>query len=128
LLLLLSFVITGCTLEDAERNILSTQKFTEKYGQHAPAGYRWIPAGISGVCTLALGIIGIVKERRRNSKMKNAINAKADQIDKLIISADAQTDNPGNIITKFMKTDTRARTPGEKKSLNHFDAIRKGYV
>ena len=120
-------VFAGCSLEDAKKNTLSARKFTEKYGDLAPAGYRWIPAGLSGLLTLALGIIGITKERRKGKQMKNAIITKADQIDKLILSADAQKDNPGNVVTNFMKIDTRKRPIEEKKCLSEFDAIRKGY-
>ena len=125
LLSLCALGITGCTIEDAERNTLSAQKFAVKYGHLAPAGYRWIPAGISGICTLALGILGLVRERRKGMKMKDAILTKSDQIDKLILSAGMNKENPGNVVTTFMKNDTRSRSPKEKSCLNHFDQIRK---
>lgn len=120
--------ISGCDANTARENVTSVQQLSENMQHVVPADYSWIPAGITGVCTLALGILAFLKERRKSNILKSAIVTKADQIDKLILSAAAQTENPGNVVTKFMKADTRLRDFADKKHLNTFDAVRKGLL
>lgn len=119
---------SGCTPDEAEQNLEKTQELTAKITPYVPTTHTWIPSGISALCALGLSIVKILKERRETQKMKSAIVTKSDQIDKLILSVKAASDNPGNVVTKFMKTDTRTRTPEEKCHLNHFDAVRKNLL
>lgn len=118
----------GCDSDAVARNVDSAEDMSQLIEELVSAEYKVYAGLITTALSLVGGIIGIVNERKRTRQMKDAIVSKADQIDRLALSTEAATPNPGDVVTKFMKADTRMRDTQEKKALHTFDSVRKGIL
>lgn len=119
---------SGCTIEEAEQNLQTGRDATLTLTPAVPIQFKWIPAAITGLTTVALGVLAAIKERRRGNKMKKAILTKAKQIDKLITANNPITPKTKNTITTFMKKHTADANPETTTDLHYFDAVRKEFV
>lgn len=121
-------VVSGCDYSAAQETVDSAKDVTILAGELADAEYKVYVGLITAALSVVGGVIGILKERKRTRQMKEAIVSKAEQIDRLVLSSEASTSNPGSVVTKFMKADMRLRDRAEKKALHTFDRVREGIL
>lgn len=127
-ILLASLFLLGCSLEDAETNLEGIQKLSSSTTPYVPAEHTYIPAGISALATAALAVVRILKERRMTNRMKEAIKAKAKQVDILIASPGNPDPEKDNGIKKFLRADAANADAPTRAALADFDLARKGII
>ncbi len=125
-LLLCCVLGPGCSLDEAEANVRGAKKKIENLTPYVPTSHTYIPVGISALCTAALAVIRIIKERRNTNRMKAAIKAKAKQIDKIIAAPANPDPTKPNPVLAYMRLNHSTATGKKLAALNDFDAVREG--
>ncbi|GAH39420.1 unnamed protein product, partial [marine sediment metagenome] len=94
----------------------------------APAPFNAFLALVSVLAGALPPILIALTQFQAKIKMKKAILAKADQIDKIIVATKGNP-TPGDApILDFLKADMRVASGDRLKELNTFDAVRKGVM
>lgn len=127
-LLLCVCVLGGCDIDDAELTTQQIKNLADGAAPYVPTTHTYIPAAVSALSTAALAVIRILKERRNTNLMKEAIKAKARQINLIITPSDNPGHDKESPVKTLMRKLTNASTPKVQDNLITFDKVRKGYM
>lgn len=115
----------GCDQTQVEKTSKQVSATAAKLSGVAPPSISLILTAIATISAAVGATTTAIRECREKIKMKKAIIAKADQIDKIIIATQANSEKKESPVLDFMKADMRVATPSRKKDLNVFDTVRK---
>lgn len=116
----------GCSLTQVEKISQKVSDSAEKLSVAAPPSIKPILTAIAAMSALIASTTTAIIQYQEKIKMRKAIVAKADQIDKVILASTGNPDPEKKPILDFLRADMRLATGSRKSALNHFDKVRKG--
>lgn len=119
--------LPGCTLEEFANT--TTTVGQDLTGLDVPLTHPYGPAiRLAAMALLAIGsLTSSILSHIKKAKMKNAILAKASQIDHAKISKEELVSSSATTLVEYMKEDAILKNPKSNKALRYFDAVRKGW-
>lgn len=127
-LLLLPLIFSGCSLEETEENLTTVRSASNTVMPYVPTTHTYIPIAVSSICTAALAVIKILRERGETRRMKKAIKAKGRQIDTVLAAKGNPDNTKEHALKTFMRADKSTADEGKFDALSDFDSVRKGYI
>lgn len=119
---------SGCTEEEVIETSEQVSTIAGRLLVVTPPAAAPFLALIGALASTVGASVAALSQFKKARKMKKAIIAKADQIDKVIIATKGNPSPDKQPVLDFLKADMRLANGDRLKSLNDFDGVRKGLM